>query len=382
MKNPFLKFTLAILVLVSLATFQADFIGQIFGSPVIAFGVFAVLMVKSFLPTARIKGALYEASSVNLTKLTDTLGAYCQENRDILVKETLLDEDFEKRYTLVDEVTDELPLPNLQMGDLVKPADPLNFTPTSNAVNFDARVLKVRGCKVDIQLVPQLMEKTWLGKMKKPNDVFEMPFEDYILQQINAKTKENIRLNALYKGVYNASGTTPSATMNGFEKLIDIELAANNPNLVPVVTGAITSTNIADKLQLVYDSLGEAYKGVPTVCDLPPQYFDWYVRKFQPVINPTLVVTNGAASMEYPVVTEVPLIGTNAILRREPGKSLNKPFVFTLKDNTFLGVDSSTYAIEIQKFNRSLKIMIDFKMGVNYAQLFSGAVALNQVYTG
>ncbi|NJO93019.1 MAG: hypothetical protein HC831_31725 [Chloroflexia bacterium] len=98
-------------------------------------------------------------SAIKLDDLVAALGSYHRENRDILVSEILLDQNFQEKFEVLDDVTDELPLPNLSISDLLKPADPVNFTPTSNALDFGARVLKVRAMKVDLQLVPQVMEK-------------------------------------------------------------------------------------------------------------------------------------------------------------------------------------------------------------------------------
>jgi len=357
-----------------LALLVGGVIGSFCHSTALAYLVTAAMVSLAFIKYEAPKGAFF--NSLDISKLTDSLGEYCRENRDIIVTETLLDTNFDEKYIVLDDVTDEIPLPSLQVGDIVKPGDPVNFNPTENAIGLGNRTLKVYPCKVDLLLIPQVLEKTWLGKMKKPSDFQTLPFEAFLMDTIIKKAKENIRLNAIYKGVYNAAGTTAKDTMQGFEKLLSLALAASE--IEGVVTGAITQTNILDKLLLTYDSgLNDAYKGVVTVCDLATQHFDWVARKFQPVINTSLVVTDGAAALKMPMLTEMPLPGTNAILRREPGKSATEPWVFTPKENMYMGVDSSVFNIDIQKFNRSLKILIDFKYGVQYSELFDGSVGFN-----
>ena len=106
--------------------------------------------------------ALYTA--LNLTELTTNLGAYCRENRNILISKLLLNQDFSEKFTVLDDVTDEVPLPNLVLSDLIKPANPSTFAPTADALVFGSRTLKVRGVKVDLTIIPQLLEKTWHGK--------------------------------------------------------------------------------------------------------------------------------------------------------------------------------------------------------------------------
>lgn len=360
-----------------LAILLAAIIGSFFQNPVIAAGVLLVVATPAIIQVKNPAGSLL--ASVNITELTTVLGAYCRENRDILVEEIMLSQDDDSRYNVLEDVTDEIALPSLSFGaDIVKPANPLAFQPTDDAVNFGARILKARGCKVDVLLIPQQLEKSWLGKSKKSNDKFDMPFEEFIMAGLITKAKQNIRRNAMFKGVYNAAGTTSGATMDGYDTILAAEIAANNPNIVPVTTGAITSTNILQKLLLIHDALSEDAKGAEDlVCDLCPTHFDWVTRMFQPVVNPTLVVTDGAAAMKFPRIDEVQLPGTNATLRREAGKSLTAAIFFTPKENMYKGVDSNVFDIDIQKADRTIKVLMDFKVGVQFAQFKSGALSCN-----
>jgi hypothetical protein len=309
------------------------------------------------------------ASSIDISALATALGAYHREHRDELVSEILLDEDFTQDLEVMDDITDELPLPSLGLTDLIKPANPSTFAPTANALAFNARVLKVRGIKVDLQLIPQVLEKTWLGKMKKANDPWDLPFEAFIMQYVNSKIKENLRLKAIYAGDYNAAGTTPATTMDGFLTLIADEITATN--ITPIVTGAITSTNVVDKLELTYDGLGEAYKGVPTIMKVNPQIFDWYNRKYR---------VDFGANQDYKGMdrNRRTLDGTLCELVREPGLGTSQRVITSVKENFVYGVDSANgYSMDVQKFDRTLKILIDFKAGVQFKEIHARALAVN-----
>jgi hypothetical protein len=360
-----------------LAVLIGGLIGSFTQSPVIAIGVFSVVASPAIIAISNPKGALL--ASINITELTTVLGAYCRENRDILVQEIMLNEDDNNKYNVLEDVTDEVALPSLSFGaDIVKPANPLQFQPSDDAVLLGARILKARGCKVDVLLIPQILEKSWLGKKKKSNDPFDMPLEQFIMNGLIGKAKQNISRNAMFKGVYNAAGTTSATTMDGFDTILAAEVAASNPNIVPVTTGAITSANILAKLLLIHDGLSEDAKAEEDlVCDLCPTHFDWVARMFQPVVNPTLVVTDGAAAMKFPRVTEISLPGTNAILRRNAGKAISAAIFFTPKENMYKGVDSSVFNIDIQKADRTIKVLMDFKVGVNFAQFKNGSLSCN-----
>lgn len=343
------------------------FIGQAAGLDPVAAGVgLTAFSGAKLLFDSPLQGVML--SSIDLTELATKLGAYHREHRDILVSELLLDEDFTGDLEVFDDVTDELPLPNLALEDLTKPADPTTFSPTANALKFGARILKVRGIKVDLLLIPQVLEKSWLGKMKKANDPWDMPFEKYIMDYINSKIREELRLRAIYKGVYNAAGTTPDDTMTGFLKIITDEITATN--ITPVVTGAITSTNVVDKLEATYDGLSEAAKGKPTIMKVNPQIFDWYNRKFR---------VDFGANQDYKGMQRQrrDLDGTLCTLVREPGLGTSQRVITSLKENFCYGVDSAKgYSLDVQKFDRSLKVLIDLKAGVEFAQL-GGVLSVN-----
>lgn len=361
-----LSLALSMIVGFGISTIVADNTG----APVEA--VFAVFSLGSLAMTFGLgaqSGIL--ASSLDISALTTALGAYFRKDKGVLVREMLLGMNIEDRMEIWDDCKDEVPLPNLGIEDLVKPADATTFSPTSNALKFGARTLKVRPWKVDLQLIPSILEKSWLGAAKpKGSDQYALPFEQFIMQHIIEKIHENIRLKALFKGDYNAAGTTPGAIMDGLLTLVTDEITATN--ITPVVTGAVTSSNVIDKIEAVYDNLGEGYKNVPTICLVSPTLFDWYVRKYR--------ATYGV-NMDYKGMAQgsVMIDGTLCTIMREPGMASSQRIVITPKSNIVYGVDSlgEENNMEVQKFDRTLKIMIDAKSGIQFKEIHARALAVN-----
>lgn len=306
--------------------------------------------------------------SIDITELATNLGAFYRERRDIMVAEMLLSDDFQGRFEVMNGVGDELPLPNLSITNLVKPANPTTFTPTSNALRFGSRTLKVRPMSIDLQLVPEVLMRTWQGKHKTPDDVFQMPFEAFILDYIAQKAKEDIHLNALYRGIYNAGGTTPGATLDGYLRLIANEITATN--ITPVVTGVTTSTNVIDHMEMVYDALGEAYKNKPGEIRVKPQFFDWYNRRYRALFG-------GNNNYEGMKQGRIPLDGTSWEIVREPGLGTSNRIIATLKENMVLGVSAAEMTFDFQKFDRTIKVLGDFKAGVQFKEIHARALAVN-----
>jgi hypothetical protein len=364
--------------LIALSLLPIFFAGAFLGSaagfdPVnagLAFAGLAVVRVvlPSLIPGIKMASGML-ATSIDISALATALGAYHREHRDIIFNEMLLDEDFTQDLEVLDDITDQLPLPNLSLTDLTKPANATTFSPTANALAFNARILQVRGIKVDLQLIPQVLEKTWLGKQKRATDPWDMPFEAFIMSYINSKITSEIRLKSLYKGVYNGAGTTPTDNFNGFLKLIVDEITATT--IAPVVTGAITSANVIDKVELTYDALGDAYKAKPSIMKVAPVIFDWYVRKYRVDYGKNLDYTGMAKN-------KVTIDGTMCDMVREPGLSGSQRLICSPKENFIYGVDSTSgYSMDVQKFDRTLKILIDFKAGVNFSQVHARALAVN-----
>ena len=328
-------------------------------------------------------GKGWALSALDITELNTALGAYFRKDKDILISEMLTGMNIDDRFDTMDDCKDEVPLTKLNVTDIVQPANDVTFSGTSNALKFGARILKVRRWKVDLLLVPGQLEKSWLGKYKKKgSDAYDLPFEQYIMNYIRKRAQNNIRLRAHYKGVYNASGTAPIDIMDGLLTLIETEVAAGQ--ITPITTGALTSSNIIDSVELVFDGLGDEYKEVETIMLCSPTNFMKYTRKYRSLYG---------ANNDYDGMTNqgsVPIDGTMCKLKREPGLTGMDALVCTLVENLKYGVDSlgEESDIKSQVFERTIKLMIDAKSGVQISDLgtqdsltdpndFNRAIAVN-----
>lgn len=313
------------------------------------------------------------AESLNLTALTANLGGYCRDNSEKLFGDMLLDLDgsLERAgITVLDDIKDEYVLPNLMVGDIIRPGDYTAFTARENAIAISSRTLKVRPAKADLMIYPAEFEKSWLSlnrKGKGTNKNWEdVPFYQYITDQILKTVRKEIRL-ATWRGVYNAGGSTWSDTCDGVLKKVTDAVTAGQ--LTEVVTGAVTAANVLNAVEAVARGLGDAYAEEPGVVVVSRTLFNWYISIKESDAGRSLSInelsggTNGAGQ------AQVYVRGTNLRLVMEPALGTSQRIIAYTENNLHAGTDtlSEINQIDFQKFNRGIKMLIDFKWGVEFA---------------
>jgi hypothetical protein len=364
---------LRLLTGVAFALMFAVLIASATGLP--SFALFGGIVALSFL--AKKPGyALF--SAIDTTELAAALGDYYRENRDIMITRMLLDPSLTDKFNVYDNVTDELPMPNLEIANLIKPGHIKTFAPTTDSLAFGARILKVRDIKADLLLVPTDLHKQWLGfaatnrRADGSRDPWDMPFEAFIMDYISKNVRNQLYLQAIFKGDYNAVGTTPGSTMDGFATLVTDLIAAGD--IAPVDTANISDSNVISVVEAVYDGLDEAYKAVPTQMFAEPAIFNWYLRKYR---------TDFGANNDYEGmrIGRVNIDGSLCDLVREPALAGTGRVICAPQQNFAYGCDTvSSATMDIQKFDRGLKVLIDFKAGVQFQEL-GGALSVNKLST-
>jgi hypothetical protein len=321
------------------------------------------------------------AHAIDLTELNSALGAYCRENKLGIFEQLLFNEDFQQRYQVLDAITDETPLVTTSVKSIIKPADPENFNPTDNAIKFLPRLLKVRGFKADVKIVPQLLYNSWLsmGKMAGRADAVRLELEEFIINHFLGIAKQDVFLTSLYHGVYNPASATPADCMDGFLKLIATEVTANKVSVANnnmIATGAITPANVIDKLEAIYDKIDIKYKQVSNLeMKVSEQIFTWYRRAYRAEFGHN----NDYAGMGSELKRTLRLDGANCDVVLEPALGSSQRIICTPKDNMVIGTDlmSDVNQIKTQEFDRTIKFFLDFAMGVQFVRIDDGGFVVN-----
>jgi hypothetical protein len=309
-------------------------------------------------------------SSVNLTELNSTLGAYSRDKgQDLYTK-------FKSRlalnvFTPLEGIADEHPLPRLRVLDLIKKGNVDSFSATANALGFSSRILKVRPVKVDVRIFPQPMWKTFLAtQLARPaNEVTEIPFEQVIMDAILAQAASELQNQSIFTGAYGTGSDTAATALDGLCTTIDAAIASGEiPSGNVVERANITVSNAIDEIEKVKNIVPSEYlmsdeftsEDEKLVCLLSKKDYDLYCTDYRASFGSLVYNT------EFP---KGKIDGTDIAF--VPVSSFADNMVtITRKKNLFLGVDalSNITNLNTQVFERSIKVMMDLNIGVNFAE--------------
>lgn len=292
--------------------------------------------------------------SLDLSALPAKLKDYAVENKDVLLSKVMVD-TMPEYMTPLSGVRDEIPLSELVVESIIQPGGKDAFNPQANKVKFKARVGKVRPVKVDLQFTPTQianLQKSYYGLIDAGRlDPYTMPFESYIFDKIIARVKNDLRLQAIFKGVYNASGTAPVDTMKGILAIVASDSISGNRT-----TGAaVTDANAFDEVMKIV-ALIEAdanYSSVPMVGLLSPVNFRKYCNDY--------AATRGSV-IYNDKFEQINVEGTNITLKKEPGMTGSDRIIVTPAENTFwlMNEESQLSNITVEYALRNINVMMDF----------------------
>lgn len=245
------------------------------------------------------------------------------------------------------------------------------FDPVAGAIDFKPRVLEVFPAKVDLSIVPQDFESSYLGQFrKKGQDPRDFPFEAYVMDKIVERVHQEIE-HAVHSA---AIPGVPTATdpirllFDGYLEIIKDAIAATD--LTVATTGAITADNIVSSVEIVWDSLDVPTKAGATMAFVSVQNYTRYMRKYRSEFG----------KYTEPGKMQTKLDFADCTLVAQPGMGSSNRIIIMPADNFHLGYDGIT---DHSMFNfdtntRELRFWMDFKIGVQIGICKDGIVAVNE----
>lgn len=229
---------------------------------------------------------------------------------------------------------------------------------SGNGVAFTDRTLTVRQSKWDFLYDPKKYFNTYLSKGAAD------PYYQYSLDVIFAAYMAALNDSALGTGVYNGSGSTAAAICNGFLTIIAAEISGGD--ITPVVTGAVTSANAVEKVDLLIASFPEwmVQKGGKVLCSRT--VFNYYVQRYRSLYNYQFKAN---ADGEY-MIDNYPAWS----LKVASWMGSSNRLIATIADNLTVGFGADSQVAATPSFNLiEVRTMID--IGCEIADL--GALKVN-----
>lgn len=256
-----------------------------------------------------------------------------------------------------------------------------DFVAASNAVAFSPRHLDVVAIKRDLSFTPQEFEASYLGAFRQQGQAagMNLPFEAFIMQAILDGHAEELA-SAMWQGVAAGSitpGTTPMAQcFDGFLQIITDEIAGGGiPGSAVVATpgGAVTQATVVDLVESMWMALGAAYKDMEVDVYLSWENFQLYQQGYREQYGFNFTNTGEARrSLDFSMranLIPMPEMGTSDRILMTPRRNLN------------VGYDdlNDTNVFQFEQSKRQMDFWMDFKVGVQIAQIDEGALIVNDL---
>jgi hypothetical protein len=302
--------------------------------------------------------------AIDFSGLGSKIASYTlREAGQLLTTILITDQSFLNYMELYPDVTDQLALTQMFVTSVLQPGGKDTFDP-KGTVGFKNRIGQVRACKIDYTLTPTTINAMWKGYLgriakSKRGEVYDVPFQQYIIDKLAERAKEEMHLDAVFKGVYNADKKTANRVFNG---LLPLMSQAGVIAAKQIYAGApITQNNAIDQLEGIADLVPSHLINKDLVMLVEPGTAKFYNRDYRNTFG---------TKQDYQGFTHTTLDGTNITIVPEPGLADTGGIICTLRNNLVwmtgpLGGGPNSFVIE--KHRRNVDIMADFEAAPDFA---------------
>jgi hypothetical protein len=228
------------------------------------------------------------------------------------------------------------------------------------AVSFVPEIIQNKKVKIDFQFDPSDLEPTWLGEMKtNGSSIEEFPFVQYIYEYITKRAIRDVN-NCVINGVFVAPTTgVPGPALTSFNGLLKVySNAITAGKIVPTTTGALTSTNIVNKVESVFDGVHADFREQALVLVMSPTHLRNYFR-----------AKRGADFQnDLGLAANTMLDFTNCKIVAPQYMNGSNRIIVTLREN-LLQIEDGVHEEEklvIQQDKRDLVVLGNFKRGIGF----------------
>ena len=312
------------------------------------------------------------ASSLKISELSTELKEHLSDNPAIFSKHFSMMDEVGAHMGVYENVVDKLPLYELDVADPNQPGNRATYAPKNDVLNWKNRTLAVDFGEVTLKIAQAEIEaihQSHLAKIAaaaRRSSVYDLPFEEYMLQRVIAKSKDSLRRLAMFKGALSAVGTTSGDITDGFLTKIAADITATDIPAANVATGAVggpTASNAFTEFKKVVDiiaSQNPEYLNSDLVCYASPENVKFYNESYRSTFG-SLPYNN---EFKKTFVNDM----SNIELIPEIGMAGSDRIIITPRFNLAMGTDALERMnnIEIEKRERAIHFLIDYKLGFEY----------------
>jgi hypothetical protein len=276
------------------------------------------------------------------------------------------------------QIRDAIPLIRSSSDPMVQPGrtGSLNFKGGVSLANREGRL---RPFKVDLKLDEKQIyawSKTYLAKRTAvdSSDIYSFPAMQWYMNEVTKQIGKDVH-GAVYKGVYNATGTSNVDITDGLDILFDQGYATSGAGFVGdipadnMITSAatITQSNILTEIQALamrfFEVMDEPLEE-DGVYAIDPLHYVMMINALNAQLsNSSQIVYRDGGAIKLSALPNI------TIEPRSWLKGTQKHFITLAGNLAVLGPESTTEdvpSIDIEKADRSIKIFIDGEFGINY----------------
>lgn len=297
--------------------------------------------------------------------------AYAQKYGDELIGRLFYGFETAMQVTTHEEIKGRKTLTEFVVGENLIKRWRKNWDPVADAAKFRPRTIMTTPAKLDISIVPQEFESSYMGLFrKKGQSPTDLPFEKYILDKLLAKGAQEME-NSVWDGEEKAI----PAPLDNLNELFDgyLKLVADSitdTSLTPTVTGALTAADIVGQIEAVWDGLDAAYKKSKTVAWVSVEHFVNYQRTYRKDYGKYSDPDNMRQKLDFADCTMIACAGMGSSDR----------IIVTPPENLHLAYDDITDGsmFKFQQDKRELNFWMDLKLGVQMSYVMDGVIAVNE----
>ena len=263
-----------------------------------------------------------------------------------------------ERFATHKRITDDIyEMANDEFQPVIQPFR-VPFEP-KGGVKFHPNKINLQHIKVDLHFSPDQIIDSWLGFLEGEGvkreqwPITRYMIEVYLKQQIDYDRE----INAVYYGVRDDAGTSPSSCMDGIRKKLIDGAASSYPINVISGIGALEESSVLDQVEAFSKSFKPIYQNAPIIICVSQEFKRAFLENKR---SAGFYWLNGPQDINSNVDF------TKHVVMGLPSMAGSKDMFAYVQGNLLWITRKYKFAFDVQKEDRYVKILGDWREGIGF----------------